>query len=72
MNSDSNVKAINYAELMEENAAIEVGTAVKDFSGIIPNIHILISPVVDVAYNIQSKHGDINPQRLQTTPSGLW
>ena len=72
LNSDSDIKAKNYAELMEENAAIEVVTAVKGLWGIIPNIHMLISPVVDVAYNIQSKHENINLQIVQKTRPGLW
>ena len=53
-------------------SANEVKTVVKDLGGIIPNVHRLISQVVDVAYNMQATCGSVNLQRVETTSSGLW
>ena len=70
--SSSNLKAKSIADEMESSSANEVGYAVKNLSGVVPNLHKLLSPVVDVAFNMQATHGDLNIQKVQTASSGLW
>ena len=57
---------------MESASATEVDCAVQNLSGVIPSPNKLLSIVVDVAFNMQSKHYDINLKKIKTTSSGLW
>ena len=58
-NVQTQKKAKIIADEIENDSAIEVGYAVKKLSGVIPNMHKLLSPVVDVAFDMQSDHGDV-------------
>ena len=60
------------ADQMEKSSAIEVGYGVKKLRAVIPNIHKLLSPVVDVAFDMQADHGDVNLQQVKTSAAGLW
>ena len=71
-NIENQKKAKVIAEEMEKLSATEVGYGVMKLSAIIPNIHKLLSPVVDVAFNMQAEHGDVNLQQVETSASGLW
>lgn len=71
-NIKSNEKAKKYAKEMEDIAGNEVKVAVKNIGCIIPNVHKLISPVVDVAYDMQDSHGSVNLTNVNTSSSGLW
>ena len=57
---------------MEAACSKEVATAVKDLAEIIHNVHRLISPVVDIAYNMQATYGSATLHRVETASSGLW
>ena len=57
---------------MESSSAIEVSYGAQKLSGVVPNLHKLLSPVVDVAFDIQSDHGNVNLQQVQISSSGLW
>jgi len=65
-------KAKVIADEMESSSAIEVGYGVQKLSGVIPNLHKLLSPVVDVAFDMQVDHGDVNLKLVKTSSSGLW
>lgn len=71
-NTDSNIKAMMYAKETDVASTKGGKIAVKDLGGIIPNVHRLTSPLVDVAYNIQATYVNINLQRVETKYSGLW
>ena len=59
-NIEKQKKATIIADQMEKSSATEVGYGVMKLSAIIPNIHKLLSPVVDVAFDMQADHGDVN------------
>lgn len=46
--------------------------ALMNWIVVIPNVHRLMSPVIEVAYNIQATHDNINLKRVDTISSGLW
>ena len=71
-NTESNKKSNIYTKEMEVACSKEVVTAVTDLGGILPNVHRLISPVVDIAYNIHATYGSVNLQRVETASSGSW
>ena len=66
-----NKKVNMYAEEIENSSANEIEIAVKGLSQVIYNVHMLISLVVNVAFNMQGIHGDINLKSVKTTSSGL-
>lgn len=70
-NNDSNSKYMICANEMEMVSANEIGIAVNELGGIIPNIHRLISPDVDVAYDMQATHGNVNIQIVKILISGF-
>ena len=61
----------NIASELENIIAVEIRGALDSFSSIIPNIKMLMSPILDIAYDLQDEYGDIN---LKTTlqGSGSW
>ena len=71
-NKNSQMKAILIADQMESLSANVVHHAVQDLSNITPNLHKLLSPVVDVAFKIQVDHGDLNLKQVKTSSSSLW
>ena len=60
--------ATNY----EHRVASVIDSSVQCLSIILPNIQSLISPVVDTAFEIQKKVGDINLQPLPSSKNGCW
>ena len=64
-------KAKLIADEMESSTAIGVSYCVQKLSGVVANLHKLLSPVVGVAFDMQSDHGDVNLQQVQTSSSGL-
>ena len=71
-NNDSNSNEIMYTKEMELASADEVNIVVTHLGEVTPNVHRLISTVVDVAYNIQATYGSVNLQRVETASSGIW
>ena len=67
-----NKKVNMYAEEIENSSANEIEIAVKGLSQVNYNVHMLISLVVNVAFNMQGIHGDINLKSVKTTSSSLW
>ena len=70
INNQSKAKIIT--DQMESSSAIEIDYAVQNLSCVIPNLHKLLSPVVDVAFEMQVDHGDFNLKKVQTSSSGIW
>ena len=56
----------------ETLCANEVIRAVDSMKGVFPNIHRLISPMIDNAFLLQDDIGDINLKQVETTEVGLW
>ena len=71
-NVNNQRKAKRITDEMESASATEVDCAVQNLSGVIPNINKLLSSVVDVAFKMQSKNGDISLKKIKTTSSSLW
>ena len=64
---NNKAKAKKTADKMESSTANEVDKSVTNLSGIVPNLHKLLSPVLNVDYNIRATHGDFNFKKVQTT-----
>ena len=60
------------SNLIETLCANEVKKAVVSLKRMIANLPILLSPIIDTAFNLQQKLGDVNLKSVQTASSGLW
>ena len=52
--------------------ATEVIRAVNGFKITLPQIHKLISPIIDSSFELQKKIGSINLKEVETSKVGLW
>ena len=57
--------------LIEKMISVELKRAINMFSSVVPNIKMLISPVLDVAYTLQEKYGDVG-MKMTCTGLGSW
>ena len=58
--------------MLENYIASEVDNAVNSFSRHLRHIQSLLSPVIDTSYSLQAEWGNINLEKVETSPSGLW
>ena len=56
---------------IEKMISVELKIAVENLSTIIPNLKMLIAPVLDVAYDLQDEYGNIGMKRT-TIGRGIW
>ena len=59
------------ASFIEKMISVELKNSINTFSSIVPNVKMLISPVLDVAYDLQEKYGDIG-MKVTSTGRGCW
>ena len=71
-NTEKMEDSIFLSRIIDNMTAIEVNYAVTTMKQVLPNIVNLISPVLDVAYNLQYSIGDINLQKVSGTSDGVW
>ena len=70
-NEDKKDEKEEIANLIEKMISVELKIAVENLSTIIPNLKMLIAPVLDVAYDLQDEHGNIGMKRT-TIGRGIW
>ena len=57
---------------LENKVAMEMKQSIVSFRKYVRNIHQLLSPIVDKAFNSQSDWGNIGIVKVKTSDSGLW
>ena len=62
----------SWCKSAETLIAMHLNESVISLKTYIRNISALISPVIDVAYKMQSKHGNVNLKAVETKNSGIW
>ena len=70
-NHDKQEEIKETATAIEKIISVELKCALNTISTILPNIQMLISPVLDVGYDLQHKHGDIG-MKLTSNGRGCW
>ena len=58
--------------MLEKNCASSASNISIPLQTLIPNLSTLISPVLQVAYDIQQVYDDLNFTKLNTGDVGLW
>ena len=58
--------------IIDNTTDVEVNYAVDTMKRMSPNIKNLVSPVLDVAYDVQFSVGGINRQKISGTDDGVW
>ena len=62
---------VDFAQRLEKLCACNLHKLIETIGGAVCNITKLISPVLDVAFKIQSSIGSVNLKEVATTSSGM-
>ena len=68
-NTDVN---IGLQEKMEKEFSEDIRYGISNLSKHLPNIKHLISPVLDIAFQMQKEYGDVNLQEVELSELGIW
>ena len=63
---------IGVADKAEKLCACHIYESVEAIGKVVRNISKLLSPLINVAFQMQSKLRSVNFQEVATTPSGMW
>ena len=65
-------ETIESANDINNKCATAITEGISCLKKIIPNISNLISPIIQVAYNMQNKIGSVNLKKITTSENGIW
>ena len=65
-------QTIESANDINNKCATAITEGISCLKKIIPNISNLISPIIQVAYNMQNKIGSVNLKKITTSENGIW
>ena len=63
---------VDFAQILENLCACNLHELIETIGGAVCNITKFISPVLDVAFKMQSNIGSVNLKEVATTSSGMW
>ena len=71
-NKDETQHGTVNSTIIEQMVLKEVENVLDDLTTIIPDVKHLISHILDITYDLQSKYVDVSLQKVNYTNAGLW